>query len=383
MHILLLFLSITIELNQHVQAFSNSTPDRNSAVRKMRNRRRKLNPSSSATPKRNLANPRNRRKPVSLFTKRKTLPPLESLNDNEGENIKSIAGPFPLVYTNDPATVTQWIDKYVTRKSINYVGFDTESVPDAPWMVERGKVPGPATVQLSTMESSLVVHLSHCRNNLVPPALVELLYSRDVVKVGVGIDDDMLELYRRLNFVGRCRFDLAGIHIASSKQMTGLKRLVLNILGVKMSKSKKLARSDWSLLPLSNKQLAYCARDAWAGAALMDVLMQRRPDIFAIDEVMSLVNSQERDLEDIDQRARSRKKAKIALKKLLYECKLRGMEFKGRTEVDDKEAQRRIDYLQDSLGVLKPDGMFIFDPVQLELFDESYEKTLSAEQRIS
>ena len=113
------------------------------------------------------------------------------------------------------------------------------------------------------------------------------------------------------------------------------------------------------------------------------IMMQRRPDIFAIDEVMSLVNSQERDLEDIDQRARSRKKAKIALKKLLYECKLRGMEFKGRTEVDDKEAQRRIDYLQDSLGVLKPDGMFIFDPVQLELFDESYEKTLSAEQRIS
>jgi len=368
-----------------VHAFSNSTPDRNNAVRKMRNRRRKQNPSSSAAPKRNLpASPdrnRNRNRRASLFTKHKTLPPLESLHDNNCEQVDNdhpalstndasdcdnlLAGPFPVVYTNDPDTTAQWIDTYVTQ---NYVGFDTESVPDAPWI---SKEPGPATVQLSTMESSLIVHLSHCRNGKVPPALVELLHSRDVVKVGVGIDDDMLELYRRLNLVGNCRFDLAGIG-SQPDRMTGLKTLALDLVGVKMCKSKKLARSDWSLLPLTNKQLAYCARDAWAGAAVMDVLMQRRPDVFGIEEIMSLVNAQERSMEDIDQRARSRKQAKIALKNLLYECKLRGMEFKGRTEVDDIEAQRSIDYLQDALGVLKPDGIFVFDPVKLELFDDSY-----------
>ena len=97
--------------------------------------------------------------------------------------------------------------------------------------------------------------------------------------------------------------------------------------------------------------------------------MQRRPDIFAIHEVISLVNSQERNMEDIDQRARSRKEAKIALKKLLlYECRWRSMEFKGKTKVDNEEAQRRIDYLQDSLGVLKPDVIFVFDPVSVGAF---------------
>ena len=65
------------------------------------------------------------------------------------------------------------------------------------------------------------------------------------------------------------RFDIAGI---GGPPTFGLSRLVAGILGVTIPKSNNLARSHWSLAPLSKRRVAYAARDAWAAAAILHKL---------------------------------------------------------------------------------------------------------------
>jgi hypothetical protein len=46
-------------------------------------------------------------------------------------------------------------------------------------------------------------------------------------------------------------------------------------------------------VPLSDKQVAYCARDAWAGAAIVEELIARDPDTFSPDSLKCLLENQQ------------------------------------------------------------------------------------------
>ena len=43
-------------------------------------------------------------------------------------------------------------------------------------------------------------------------------------------------------------------------------------LGTELNKSKRIVLSDWSKTPLSEEQISYSARDAWAAAAILEKL---------------------------------------------------------------------------------------------------------------
>lgn len=197
----------------------------------------------------------------------------------------------------------------------------TQSVPNAPWMKNQALYDGPATVQLSTPDAALVIHLTRNRNqrrSTACTAVSALLADPNIIKVCTGIDDDMLELYRfNRRHRARSRFDLGGIGSGrGSKLRVGLQRLVRAVVGVEMKKSKKLAMSNWSNAPLSMQQVEYAARDAWAGAAVMDDLAERHPDMFAPERILSLLKD-ERPIQQVHKRAARRKKARIQLKEIL------------------------------------------------------------------
>ena len=63
--------------------------------------------------------------------------------------------------------------------------------------------------------------------------------------------------------------------------------------------------SNWTRRPLSEKQVLYAARDAWVGAAVFAKLALE-PDV-----------ADELDLPELEDRARRRREAKRALKKLV------------------------------------------------------------------
>lgn len=171
------------------------------------------------------------------------------------------APPLPVLTTRDSKVIERWLEENVPafssdQKSI--VGFDQESIAKPPWKPERAKLPdGPATVQLSTSTSCLIIQLSCCGDGSAlhaPAALREVINNERIIKCGVGIDDDALEFYRWSKesaesqqdetqlFELKSRFDLGCLlpHKNPSSR-AGIKELGETVLGVSINKRKRIS----------------------------------------------------------------------------------------------------------------------------------------------
>lgn len=224
-------------------------------------------------------------------------------------------GPLPVTYTNDPRTVDRWLRLHCRSldrsgdATTTTLGFDVESVPNAHWLKDRTAFEGPATVQLATTDDCLVVHLTRDRGGAVRADLVAalcgVLSDPAVLKVGRGVDDDMVELSRLdrglTGGTGAGRVDLG----------VGLARAARVALGLDLSKARSVSRSDWSRTPLKRRQIDYCARDAWAGAAVFHAL---RADA---DRVRRELERRERPIGEVWRRRTLRTRAKRRRKQLL------------------------------------------------------------------
>ena len=126
------------------------------------------------------------------------------------------------------------------------LGFDTETRPS----FRKGEVHPPATVQLSTATAVLVVHLLHL--DAIPPVLVDILASSATLKVGVGVDDDVIELWLHHGLEVNGRLDLAHRPAAtrSATKAKSLKGLAEELIGVRRI-LLPLTRAPPSLLPLT------------------------------------------------------------------------------------------------------------------------------------
>jgi len=275
------------------------------------------------------------------FTIRKILPPLERIPGAEEGSGVVAPEPLPVVYTNDLRSVRDWIDGHVIQKDENenggpvLLGWDVESTPDLPWRTYGPDASfGPALLQLSTPDSALVLQLAQdgvgpIHRGGLPGIVEDLLVTlpsggdnddgdrrrpkKGVIPVGVGIDDDFVEMYRWCleHGVDDCggpswagppgvlgRFDLGGI--GSPRGGTfGLAKLTAGVLGQILPKTKTLSRTHWSKSNrLSDKELAYAARDAWAGSAVLDRLGRLDPDRFGPEAVEASLAAQAASAED-------------------------------------------------------------------------------------
>jgi ribonuclease D len=220
---------------------------------------------------------------------------------------------------------------------------------------------GPATIQMSTVEASLVVHL--CDKNGRPiedtvPIIQDILANPSVIKAGVGIDQDMLELVRawKSSDMDICgRFDIGGIGGNNGRTMS-LKNLAKGILGVDLFKSKRLAISNWASVPLTDKQIDYAARDAWASAAILQELHRRDPKTYSPQSLLDLVAPDEIGMKEMDVRARARKDAKTQYLDIVG---------KGDTKVDRKDLSKEqlgeVKRLQGVMKELAPPRYYEFD----------------------
>lgn len=154
--------------------------------------------------------------------------------------------------------------------------FSNKSVPTDPAIMKQTTFRGPATIQLATLKSSIVIQLVKKKNGkrtkACAPILNAVLQDESIIKVGCGIDQDLLQLgWKKLE--ARSRLNLADV--ISSDQTLGLETLSQSILRINLPKTQSVARSNWSNIPLSDRQLNYAARDAWAGAAIVHALKRR------------------------------------------------------------------------------------------------------------
>lgn len=140
------------------------------------------------------------------------------------------------------------------------IGFDTETRPS----FTSGMVNKVALLQLSTDDVCFLIRL-----NKVPldKALIAILQSENIAKVGAAVQNDIAALNALRRFKARGFIDLQnevgrfGIEDRSLRKLSGI------IIGKKVSKAQRL--SNWEAQTLTPQQQQYAATDAWVCIELL------------------------------------------------------------------------------------------------------------------
>ena len=169
------------------------------------------------------------------------------------------------------------------------VGLDCEWEP-----VQRaGQRPGrPTVVQVSTETVTVVAHVGAMDDPTVLPAsLARVLGDARVVKAGVGVGFDAATLSKwfEVPVEGAVDIGWAAVVLGVGRERTGNAhrdlahvglRALVGAFGVDLHKGT-MGRSDWSAQKLSDAQVAYAARDAYAGAWALRNLFHARVEPLA------------------------------------------------------------------------------------------------------
>jgi ribonuclease D len=146
-------------------------------------------------------------------------------------------------------------DKIINRLNKELVlGFDTETRPT----FRKGKTNQVALLQLSTNTDAYLFRLNRIG---LPESLAKLLASKNIMKIGVALKDDLRTLRKLREFKPEGFIDLQQYVKDFGIEDNGLKKLVANILNFRISKGQQT--SNWELEDLSPQQMEYAATDAW------------------------------------------------------------------------------------------------------------------------
>lgn len=151
------------------------------------------------------------------------------------------------------------------------VGFDTESKPT----FHKGqKSTGPHVLQFSTTSRAFIfqshVEASH-------PAIVSLLSSDKLLKIGFGLGGDLTQISKRFGLRPGAIVDIdRTFRQLGYRNAVGAKSAIAMLFGRKLQKSKSLSTSNWSATQLSEAQLIYAANDAYAAILVYHALRDAR-----------------------------------------------------------------------------------------------------------
>ena len=150
----------------------------------------------------------------------------------------------------------QWRAAETQMRRDGILGFDTETRPT----FRKGKMNAPALIQIATAKTVYLTQLGW-----VPFGAIQanILSDPSIVKVGVGIGDDMRSLANIFPFEAAGVVDLGDVARAHDLPNHGLRSLAASLFGWRISKGSQC--SNWSLRQLSPRQIAYAATDAWIG----------------------------------------------------------------------------------------------------------------------
>ena len=103
--------------------------------------------------------------------------------------------------------------------------------------------------------------------------LVKILEDPSIIKTGVALKDDLINLQKIEPFKPDGFQDLASIAQSLKIEQTGLRNLTAIFFNQRLSKSAQL--SNWQKRPLSPAQINYAATDAWISRELYQTMKPR------------------------------------------------------------------------------------------------------------
>jgi ribonuclease D len=164
--------------------------------------------------------------------------------------IRRYEGPVSLV-----TTLRELADAREDFRGERVVGLDTETRPS----FKKGEVYLPCLVQAATARTVYLFQLSRLE---VFPALAELLASPSVVKAGVGLAYDLVQLKKVFPLTVENIVDLGVVARRRGLGQSGVRNLAGMLLGFRIPKGNRT--SNWAAPRLSPAQINYAATDAWA-----------------------------------------------------------------------------------------------------------------------
>lgn len=175
-----------------------------------------------------------------------------------GMDLVQFHGPIHLI--DSRITFSRYIDRIMDHPTL---GFDTESRPS----FRKGVIHPTSLIQLSSTREAWLIRVGMIG---YPDRLLELLSSGEVMKVGLGLNDDLRRLRSDHHFEPAGFLDLQ--HYAESFRIgeKGLKKLSGIVLGKRISKSQQV--SNWDARELTEAQMIYAATDAWVCLEIYNTL---------------------------------------------------------------------------------------------------------------
>lgn len=181
----------------------------------------------------------------------------------EDEYIRSLPTmTFPGIITviDQPASLEQ-VKRILKDEYI--LGFDTETKPS----FKKGRSHNVALLQLSTREQAVLIRMNKVP---LPRFILDILENENIIKVGVAIRDDINTLNKVSPFTANGFVDLQQYVKKFGIEDNGLKKLVANIMGYRIS--KKSQTSNWEQDILTREQIEYAATDAWVCRQMYEIL---------------------------------------------------------------------------------------------------------------
>lgn len=165
------------------------------------------------------------------------------------------------------------VDELVAElEQFQVIGFDTETKPS----FQKGKINSVALLQFSTPTVSYLFRLNKTG---LHPALIRLLQNKSILKVGVGIRDDIKALLRLKSFKQAGFVELQDLVQQVGYEDTSLRKLAGLIMGIRVSKRQRL--SNWEAPHLTESQVIYAATDSWVAIEIYNRLSAQHPS-FAV-----------------------------------------------------------------------------------------------------
>ena len=136
------------------------------------------------------------------------------------------------------------------------LGFDTETRPS----FTKGESYTPSLLQLATRDSAFLFRLKFYH---FPDELVSLMENPDILKVGIGIKDDLHGLGKIVKMKPAGFVDLADEVKKKGMTSASLRSLTAIFLGKRLFKKAKT--TNWERKELTDAQIKYAAIDAVVG----------------------------------------------------------------------------------------------------------------------
>ncbi len=170
-------------------------------------------------------------------------------------------GPIHLIHDDDD------LPKAIARlKREKVLGFDTETKP----VFRKGISHSPCIIQLAGEKEVTLFQLKRLKN-LKP--IAEILSNRDILKVGVGLVNDIDQLQPVLSFVPGGFVDLGEVARNANIQSRGLRSMAARFFGFRISKRAQC--SNWENKQLKKFQIQYAATDAWVSREIYQIMSRQ------------------------------------------------------------------------------------------------------------